>query len=54
MKTTLALLLVALVGLSITFGSRGGSVGGVTWHADLAQATNLARETDRPLLIVFR
>ena len=48
---TLLVLSMATLGLSV-LGSRGAD--GVTWLDDLGAATELAAETGKPLLVVFR
>ena len=52
MRSVLALLSLAALGLSLVGGTR--SVSGPEWLDDLDAATELARESGRPLLIVFR
>jgi len=53
MRSWLALLPLFLpAGLGAAL--RGQEEPGPTWHDDLAQASALAAETEKPLLLVFR
>ncbi|GEM_PF-2126293 len=54
MKTILLCVVVALLGFVTTQAQRQDEQVGVHWETDLAKATEIAGETGRPLMIVFR
>lgn len=53
MKTLLAACVLLPLGLALA-GAAPTHTDGPEWHTDLDEAAALARETERPLLIVFR
>ena len=53
MNRSLMLLGAALIAFGASFGITQQTIG-ATWHSDLEQAIVLARESNRPMLAVFR